>query len=95
MNLVSSFEVLLQQLAFVMTIPTFTSFVTLLTGWVFSSRRNITGMICAAGAVRTKHHSAYHRVFAAARWKPETGKPEPGTVGLLKKSCRPASLLLP
>jgi hypothetical protein len=68
MNLVSSFEVLLQQLAFVMTIPTFTSFVTLLTGWVFSSRRNITGMICAAGAVRTKHHSAYHRVFAAARW---------------------------
>ena len=68
MNLVSSFEALLQQLASVMTVPTFTSFVTLLTGWVFASRRNITRMICAAGAVETKHHSAYHRVFAAARW---------------------------
>jgi hypothetical protein len=68
MNLVSSFESLLHQLAFVMTVPTFASFVTLLTGWVFASRRNITRMICAAGAVGAKHHSAYHRVFAAASW---------------------------
>ena len=53
-----------------MTCPTFDSFLTLLTGWAFARRRTVTGMILAAGAVggRFKHHSAYHRVFAAARW---------------------------
>jgi hypothetical protein len=51
-----------------MTLPTFASFVTVLTGWVFARRRTVTGMIVAADAVRAKHHSAYHRVFAAARW---------------------------
>lgn len=68
MTLVSSFVELLQQVSLVMTHPTFDSFVTLLTGWVFAGRRTVTGMILAAGAVWTKHHSAYHRVFAAARW---------------------------
>ncbi len=75
MNLVSSFVALLQQLAFVMTAPTFTSFVTVLTGWVSARRRTITGMLLAADAVkggsmngRAKHHSAYHRLFAAAAW---------------------------
>lgn len=68
MNLVSSFVELLQQVAFVMTVPTFTSFVTVLAGWVFARRRTVTGMILAADAVGTKHHSAYHRVFASARW---------------------------
>jgi len=51
-----------------MTTPTFASFVTVLTGWVFARRRTVTGMLLAADAVGTKHHSAYHRVFAAARW---------------------------
>jgi SRSO17 transposase len=51
-----------------MTAPTFASFVTILTGWVFARRRTVTGMILAADAVDTKHHSAFHRVFAAARW---------------------------
>jgi hypothetical protein len=68
MNLVSSFVELLQQVAFVMTVPTFTSFVTVLAGWVFARRRTVTGMILAADAVGTKHRSAYHRVFASARW---------------------------
>ena len=68
MTLVSSFSDLVQQVSFVMTVPTFASFVTVLTGWVFTRRRTVTGMILAADAVRTKHHSAYHRVFAAARW---------------------------
>lgn len=51
---------------------------TLLTGWGFAGRRMVTGMIVAAGAVKNaasrrdiKHHSAYHRVFAAARWSPD------------------------
>lgn len=67
-SLVPSFVDLLQPLSCVMTTPSFNSFVTVLTGWVFARRRTVTGMILAAGAVGTKHHSAYHRLFAAARW---------------------------
>jgi hypothetical protein len=68
MNLVSSFADLVQQVSLVMTAPTFTSFITVLTGWVFARRRTVTGTILAADAMGAKHHSAYHRLFAAARW---------------------------
>jgi hypothetical protein len=73
-SLVPSFTDLLQPLSCVMTCPTFESFLTVLTGWVFARRRTVTGMILAADAVAgegdggAKHHSAYHRLFAAARW---------------------------
>ena len=67
--LVPSFLDLLQPLSAAMTAPTFESFVTILTGRVFARRRTVTGMIVAADAAAgSKHHSAYHRVFAAARW---------------------------
>ena len=68
MELVPSFVELVQQVAPVFTVPTFNSFVTVLTGWVFARRRVVTRMIEAADAVETKHHSAFHRLFAAARW---------------------------
>ena len=69
MSLVPSFLDLLQPLSCVMTAPSFDSFVTLLGGWVFARRCTVTGMIVAAGAAQGhKHHSAYHRLFAAARW---------------------------
>lgn len=68
MELVPSFTDLLQPLSCVMTTPSFQSFITLTAGWVFARRRTVTGMILAAEAVGTKHHSAYHRLFAAARW---------------------------
>jgi hypothetical protein len=68
MDLVTSFVELLQQVAPVFTVPTFNSFLVVLTGWVFARRRIITRMIEAADAVKTKHHSAFHRLFAAARW---------------------------
>jgi hypothetical protein len=68
MSLVPSFVDLLQPLAAVMTTPSFDSFLTVLGGWVFARRRTVTGMILAAGAVGQKHHSAYHRLFSAARW---------------------------
>jgi hypothetical protein len=68
MSLVTSFAVLLQPLALVMTAPSFENFVTILTGWAFAPRRTITGMLQAAGAVGSKHHSAFHRLFASARW---------------------------
>jgi hypothetical protein len=66
--LVSSFVDVVQQVSSVMTTPTFSSFVTVLTGWVFARRRVVTRMIEAADAVGTKHHSAFHRIFSAARW---------------------------
>lgn len=68
MTLVSSFLELVQQLACVMTTPTFNTLVTVLTGWVFARRRTVTGMILAANAVGTKHHSSFHRFFAKAEW---------------------------
>lgn len=68
MTLVSTFLVLVQQVSCVMTQPTFHSCLTVLTGWVFARRRTVTGMILAADAVGTKHHSAFHRFFASARW---------------------------
>gem|GEM_PF-3553752 len=47
MILVSPLMALVQQLSFVMTVPTFTTFVTVLTRWVFARRRTVTGMIVA------------------------------------------------
>ena len=68
MTLVSSFLDFLQPLSCVMTAPSFASFVTAVNGWIFAHRRTVTGIIVAADAVGTKHHSAYHRLFASARW---------------------------
>jgi len=48
----------------VMTTPTFNTFLVVLTGWVFARRRTVTGVILAADAVSTKHHSSFHRLFA-------------------------------
>jgi SRSO17 transposase len=68
MFLVSSFAVVLQELALVMTVPSFQNFVTILTGWVFSRRRTVTGMLTAAGVVGRRHHASFHRLFAQAQW---------------------------
>lgn len=68
MCLVTSFLELLQPLAIAMSMPSFQNALTLLTGWVFAPRRTVTGMVVAAGAVGLKHHSAFHRLFASARW---------------------------
>lgn len=68
MTLVTSFVALLQPFALAMTLPTFTNFVLLLPGWLCAHRRTITAMIVAAGLPGRKHHSAFHRIFAAAVW---------------------------
>jgi hypothetical protein len=68
MELVPGFVQLLQPLALTMTAPTFESLTTLLTGWLFASRRTVTRMILTAGDAADKHYSSYHRVFSAARW---------------------------
>lgn len=68
MNLVSSFSVLLQELAVVMTDPSFQNFAVLVTGWVFSPRRTVTNFLLAAGVAGQRHHSAFYRFFSEARW---------------------------
>jgi hypothetical protein len=68
MELVPGFMLLLQGLSATMTSPSFDSLTTMLTGWVFASRRTVTRMILAAGDVAEKHFSSYHRLFSAARW---------------------------
>jgi DDE superfamily endonuclease len=73
MSLVPSFLELLQPFRSQMTAPTFASLCTVLAGWVLCRRHTVTGALCcgiAAGAdgELPKHHSAYHRLFSAARW---------------------------
>lgn len=68
MELVPGFVSLLQGLSATMTAPTFHSLTTIVTGWVFASRRTITRMILVVGDAAGKHFSSYHRLFSAARW---------------------------
>ncbi len=68
MTLVASFLAVIQPLSVVMTRPSFDNLVTVITGWIFARRRTVTGALVAAGAVGSKHHSAFHRLFATAHW---------------------------
>jgi hypothetical protein len=68
MTTVTSFAVLLQDLAIAMTAPSFANFETLVTGWLFAKRRTVTGMLLAAGVAGRRHHAAFHRFFASAPW---------------------------
>lgn len=71
--IVASFAVLLQALAPCFTAPSFTSFATLMCGWVLNLRRHtVTQTVRAAGAVGAKHISSYHRFFSRGRWSPDT-----------------------
>lgn len=67
-SLVPSFVNLLQPSSCLMTMPTFANFLTVLTGWAFARRHTVTGVILAAGVAGKRHHSAFHRLFATARW---------------------------
>lgn len=66
MDVATSFAPLLQVLASGMTRPTAANLHTLVVGWLFAPQRTILGMLRAAGVDR--HHAAFHRVFASARW---------------------------
>lgn len=66
MDIATSFLPLLQVFAAEMTKPTFHTFQTLITGWIFAPRRTILGMVRASG--ENRHHAAFHRVFSAAGW---------------------------
>ena len=66
MDVCSSFVQLLQVFSVTMTTPTHANFVQLVSGWIFAPRRTIIGMVRASGSER--HHSAFHRIFACAKW---------------------------
>jgi len=68
MYLVTSFAVLVQELAVAMTSRSFDNFSQLLVGWLFARRRTVTGMLVASGWAGQRHHSAFHRFFSEAKW---------------------------
>lgn len=66
MDICTSFAPMLQVFSVAMTAPTYGNLVELMTGWVFAPRRTVLGMLRASGTER--HHSAFHRMFATAKW---------------------------
>jgi hypothetical protein len=68
MDLLPALESWLAPFAQHLTAPTFTSFLTIIAGWILCRRRTLTGALVAAAPPPRRHFSAYHRVFAHARW---------------------------
>jgi DDE superfamily endonuclease len=69
MELTPSLLALLQHFVPVFTTPTFTTFVQIVTGWVFSQRHLfITEIIFSGGHVGDGHWSRFHRFFSHAAW---------------------------
>ena len=68
MGLPNTFLQLVVSLGASMTLPTLTSLVTVVQGWLFAGRHTLTGMWVAVGEGASKHFSAYYRLFATARW---------------------------
>jgi hypothetical protein len=68
MMLPDMFLQLVLQMGASMTTPTLNSLATMVTGWLFAGKHTLTGVLVAVGGSGPKHHSAYYRLFAAARW---------------------------
>ena len=66
MDITTTFVPLLQVFTAAMTDPTAESFRQLVSGWIFAPRRTIMDALRSIDP--TKHHSAYHRIFASACW---------------------------
>jgi hypothetical protein len=67
--IVASFTVMLQAFAPCFTAPSYSSFVTLMSGWVLNLRSHtVTQTVQAAQAVGQKHISSFHRFFSRGRW---------------------------
>lgn len=66
MDVATSFLPVLQVFATGMTQPTFQNLLILVYGWLLAPRRTIIGMVRGSGTDR--HHAAFHRLFASARW---------------------------
>jgi hypothetical protein len=69
MELTPSLLALLQNFDSVFTSPTFTTFVQIVTGWLFSQRHLfITEIIFSGGNIANGHWSRFHRLFSHAAW---------------------------
>jgi hypothetical protein len=69
MELTASFVLLLQQFIPVFTVPTFQTFVQVVSGWLLSHRhRYITEVIFAGGNLENGHWCRFHRFFSLAAW---------------------------
>lgn len=69
MQLTFSFVALLQQLSPVFTVPTFQTFLQIVTGWILSQRRRfVTEIIFSGGNIGNGHWSRFHRFFSHAAW---------------------------
>ena len=69
MQLTSSFVDLLQQFAPAFTVPTFQTFVQVVTGWLLSQRhRYVTEIIFSGGNIDNGHWCRFHRFFSHAAW---------------------------
>ena len=72
MELTPSFVLLLQQFLPVFTLPTFHTFVQVVTGWLFSHRhRYLTEVIFAGGHLDDGHGCRFQRCFSHAAWDGE------------------------
>lgn len=69
MQLTQSFVDLLQHFQPAFTVPTFQTFVQILTGWILSQRhRYVTEIIFSGGNLDNGHWSRFHRFFSHAPW---------------------------
>jgi SRSO17 transposase len=73
MELTLSFVTVLQHFSPVFTVPTFQTFVWIVTGWILSQRhRYITEVIFSSGQVGIGHWCRFHRFFSHAAWDLDT-----------------------
>lgn len=73
MELTPSFVDLLQHFSPVFTIPSFQTFLLIVTGWILTHRRRyLTEVIFSCGQVGKGHWSRFHRFFSHAAWDLDT-----------------------
>jgi SRSO17 transposase len=69
---IAAFLCLLETLRPVFTQPSFMNFVTITMGWLLTPGRHaVTAALVVTGVSQERHHSAFHRFFSLARWKPD------------------------
>jgi hypothetical protein len=69
MELTTTFMTLLEGFRPVFTIPSFSTFCLITTGWILSVRhRYVTDLIISSDSVDNGHFSDYHRFFSHAKW---------------------------
>ena len=69
MELTTTFMALLGEFRPVFTVPSYSTFCLMATGWILSVRhRYVTDLIISSDSVENGHFSDYHRFFSHAKW---------------------------